>query len=113
MSGPYLLASFAIDSLGLLPNSKMFPTMGRGTGPGGSFLPDPVIGLLRFVPKTKAEIHGRRHHSANNKPNMKMKKSMLCFVSLAGRPLVFALPLSDDKTRLYICIYHPPYKNGQ
>ncbi|KAJ4951517.1 hypothetical protein NE237_028349 [Protea cynaroides] len=111
MSGPYFLASFASDSLGLLPSSKRFPKMGRGTGPGGSFLPDPVIGLLRLVPKTRAEIHARRLHRTNNRPTINVNKSMVCCLSLS---LSFAglwflrIWFLDGKPRL--CIYHQPYR---
>ncbi|KAJ4950173.1 hypothetical protein NE237_027005 [Protea cynaroides] len=101
MSGPCSLASFASDSLGLLPSSKRLPTMGRGTGPGGSFLLDPLIGLLRLVPKTRAEIHARRLHSTkNDRPNVNVKNSMLCFHYLPASG--FELLLSEESL---VCIY--------
>ena len=37
ISGPYVLANSASDSLGLLPSFNRLPITGSGTGPGGSF----------------------------------------------------------------------------
>jgi hypothetical protein len=48
MRGPYVVAKWERDSLGLLPNWNIFPRMGHPGGPGGS-LQDVFLLTTKYV----------------------------------------------------------------
>ncbi|KAK7394875.1 hypothetical protein VNO78_15416 [Psophocarpus tetragonolobus] len=69
--GPYVVERFVSALCGFFPSSNMFPMIGNGRGPGGSFVDSDVwLNSLRVKMRRVALRKGRREGMASLPPQI-------------------------------------------